>query len=112
MKRLEGLAAARGEKKADLLLKNGRIVDVFSGEIFKGDIAVWGGRVIGFGAYEAREVLDLENRIAAPGFIDAHVHIESAMVGIPGYAAAVLPRGTTSVVIDPHEIANVLGNDG
>jgi len=108
----EGLAAARGEKKADFLLKNGRIVDVFSGEIFKGDIAVSGGRILGFGDYQAEQVLDLENRIAAPGFIDAHVHIESAMVGIPRYAAAVMPRGTTSVVIDPHEIANVLGNEG
>lgn len=112
VKRFEGLAAVRGEKKADFLLKNGRIVDVFSGEIFQVDIAVSGGRILVFGDYRAEQVLDLGNRIAAPGFIDSHVHIESAMVGVPGYAAAVMPRGTTSVVIDPHEIANVLGNEG
>jgi adenine deaminase len=106
------ISAARGEVPADLLLANARIVNVYSGEILKGNIAVSGGLIAGIGDYPAREVVDLEGRIVAPGFIDPHLHMESAMVTVSEFARAVLPRGTTTVVADPHEIANVAGADG
>ncbi len=106
------IAAARGEAPVDLLLTNARIVNVFSGEVLPGAIAVAGGLIAGIGEYPARSVVDLEGRIVAPGFIDAHLHMESAMVTVSEFARAVLPRGTTTVVADPHEIANVAGADG
>lgn len=106
------IAAARGEEPADLLLKNARLVNVLSGEIHAADVAVAGGRVLGWGAYEAREVVDVGGRFVCPGFIDAHVHLESAMVRPAEFARAVVPRGTTAVCTDPHEIANVLGLEG
>lgn len=106
------IAAARGETPADLLLKNARVVNVFSNEIHPADVAVFKGHVIGFGPYESRETVDLQGRLLCPGFIDAHVHIESSMVTVPEFARAVVPRGVTAVVTDPHEIANVLGLDG
>ncbi|MGY4707443.1 adenine deaminase [Candidatus Bipolaricaulota sp. J31] len=105
-------AAAKGEKPADLLFVNARIVDVLSGEIRRGELAVAGGYVVGFGAREARRVMDLEGKYVVPGFIDAHVHIESSQVSPAEFARAVLPHGTTCVVADPHEIANVLGLRG
>jgi adenine deaminase len=103
---------ASGEGKADLLIKNGRVVNVFSGEIEKKDIAIFGGMIIGFGDYRAKKIIDVEGDFLCPGLIDGHVHIESSMVTIPEFARAVLPNGTTTVVIDPHEIANVLGQKG
>jgi adenine deaminase len=106
------IAAARGEEAADLLLKNAHLVNVLSGEIHAADVAVAGGRVLGFGPYEAREVVDLEGRFLCPGLLDAHVHLESAMVRPAEFARAVIPRGTTGVFTDPHEIANVLGLAG
>lgn len=106
------IAAARGEEPADLLLKNARLVNVLSGEIHAADVAVAGGQVLGWGAYEAREVVDVEGRFVCPGFLDAHVHLESAMVRPAEFARAVVPRGTTGVFTDPHEIANVLGLEG
>lgn len=106
------IAAARGEEPADLLLKNARLVNVLSGEIHAADVAVAGGQVLGWGAYEAREVVDVEGRFLCPGFLDAHVHLESAMVRPAEFARAVVPRGTTGVFTDPHEIANVLGLEG
>jgi len=106
------IQVARGEVEADLLLKNAQVVNVFSGDIHAADVAISRSWVVGFGEYRARKVIDLQNRYLAPGFIDAHVHIESSMVSVPEYARAVVPRGTTTVVIDPHEIANVLGLDG
>ncbi|MGB7920733.1 MAG: amidohydrolase family protein, partial [Desulfobacterales bacterium] len=108
----ETIRCARGETPADLLLKGGRIVDVFSGEIVTGDIAVKEGTIVGIGPYRARQTVDLDGRIVTPGFIDAHVHIESAMTGITAFARAVAAHGTTTVVADPHEIANVLGVEG
>src|SRR5512139_3905616 len=108
----EKIRAASGDGKADLLIKNGRVVDVFSGEIENRDVAIFGGVIIGFGDYQAREVIDVKGDFLCPGLIDGHVHIESSMVTIPEFARAVLPNGTTSVVIDPHEIANVLGKEG
>jgi adenine deaminase len=110
------LAAARGDEPVDLLLRNARLVNVLSGEIHAADIAVTDGLVVGWedGGTErpARRVLDLAGRFAAPGFIDAHVHIESSMVPPAEFARAVVPRGVTTVITDPHEIGNVLGLDG
>ncbi len=104
---------ARGDEPAHLLLKNARLVNVLSGEILKTDVAVVRSRIVGVGqGYEAQEVIDLEGAYLAPGFIDAHVHIESSMAPPSEFARTVVPRGTTTVVTDPHEIANVLGLDG
>jgi adenine deaminase len=106
------IAVARGEETADLLLKNAQLVNVLSGEIHPADIGIYDGRVIGFGQYHARHVVDLGGRLVCPGLMDAHVHIESSMVQPAEFARAVVPHGTTSVICDPHEIANVLGMDG
>jgi adenine deaminase len=103
---------ARGDEPADTLLQNGKIINVFTGEIIETDIAIAHSRIVGLGHYEARHSVDLRGRYVAPGLIDSHVHIESAMVPPPEFARAVVPRGTTTVVTDPHEIANVLGLEG
>jgi len=108
----EMIRVARGEVTADILLRNARIVNVFSGEIHEGHVAIAHSRIVGLGEYPAEQEIDLAGHYLCPGFIDAHVHIESSMVSIPQFTRAVLPRGTTSVVADPHEIANVLGLDG
>lgn len=108
----ELISAARGEIEIDLLLEGAEIVNTLSGELHRADVAVHRGRVVGFDCYSAKETIDLRGFILSPGFIDGHVHIESAMVTVPEYARAVVPKGTTSVIIDPHEIANVLGMDG
>ena len=106
------IAVARGEEPADLWLRNAQVVNVLSADIHPADVAIHGGRVVGFGQYEARQTIDLEGRYLCPGFIDAHVHLESSMVQPSEFARAVVPHGTTAVVTDPHEIANVLGLDG
>ncbi|MDI6873029.1 adenine deaminase [Candidatus Solincola sp.] len=106
------LEVARGEGEADLLLVGGRVVNVFTGEIGEYPVAVAGGRIAGFGERPAREVLDLKGAFLCPGFIDGHVHIESSMIALPEFARAVVPRGTTAVVTDYHEVANVLGAEG
>ncbi|HEX2223649.1 MAG TPA: adenine deaminase [Thermoanaerobaculia bacterium] len=107
------LAVARGDEPADLLLRNARLINVFSAEIYRTDIALSGGLIAGLGAgYAARQSLDLDGRYVAPGLIDAHVHIESSMVTAAEFARAVVPRGVTTVITDPHEIANVLGLAG
>ncbi|MEI6158033.1 MAG: amidohydrolase family protein, partial [Atribacterota bacterium] len=108
----ERIAVAHGERKVDLLLKNARIVDVFSGNIYRGNIAIHQDLIVGIGDYDAENTMDLYGQLVAPGFFDAHVHIESSMITIPEYAKTVMPLGTTSVIIDPHEIANVLGLEG
>ncbi|MBI5552901.1 MAG: adenine deaminase [Desulfobacterales bacterium] len=106
------IEAARGDRPVDLLLHNARLVNVFLGAVIETDIAISDGFIVGFGPYDALQTVDLQGRYVAPGFIDAHVHIESALVGPAEFARAVLPRGTTAVVADPHEIANVLGTAG
>jgi len=106
------IAVARGEEPADLLLKNAQLVNVLSGEIHPADVAVYDGKVVGFGTYQASNVVDLEGRFVCPGLMDAHVHLESSMVQPAEFARAVVPLGTTSVICDPHEIANVLGLGG
>ena len=104
------LAVARGDAPADLVLRDARIVNVFSGDIERGDVAIAGDTIAGVGGrYEGRDVIDLAGAYLAPGLIDAHVHIESSLCTPPHFAAAVLPHGVTSVVTDPHEIANVAG---
>jgi adenine deaminase len=106
------LSVARGEQRAELLFKNARVVNVFSGEIHKTNVAVEDGRVIGFGDYKATKVIDLKGAYLAPSLIDGHFHVESSMLTAPEFARAVVPHGTGAVVIDPHEYANVLGLDG
>src|SRR5882672_5656125 len=106
------LSVARGEQRAELLFKNARVVNVFSGEIHKTNVAVEDGRVIGFGDYQAKRVIDLKGSYLAPSLIDGHFHVESSMLTAPEFARAVVPHGTGAVVIDPHEYANVLGLDG
>ena len=103
---------AAGKEPVDLLLRNARIVNVFNGRIMPGNIAVKDGWIVGIGDYAALESRDLKGRYVAPGLIDAHVHIESAMVGVPEFSRTVAACGTAAVVADPHEIANVLGTAG
>ena len=106
------LAIARGEQPAELLFKNARLVNVLSGEIHPANVAVDDGRVVGFGDYKARRVINLRGSYLAPSLIDGHFHVESSMLTAPEFARAVVPHGTGAVVIDPHEYANVLGLDG
>jgi adenine deaminase len=108
----EIIKAAHGEKPVDLLLTNARIINVFAGEVVPGAVAVSDGMIVGFGQYEAKNVVDLKGRYVAPGFIDGHVHIESSMTCVSEFARAVVVHGTTTVAADPHEIANVLGSAG
>lgn len=106
------ISYARGERPADLLLKNAQLVNVAAGEVHPADVAVAEGVIVGWGGYEAKTTVDLGGRYLLPGFIDGHVHLESSMVSVPEFTRAVLPHGTTTVVADPHEIANVLGIEG
>lgn len=103
---------AAGRKKAQLVIRNGLVVDIFSHEIIKGSVAVDGGIIIGIGAYEGEKEIDADGAYLIPGLIDSHVHIESSLSTPPQFAAAVMPRGTTTVIADPHEIANVSGIEG
>ena len=113
MKLAHFLPIARGDEPADLALRNGRVINVFTGEIIKTDIAIASDRIVGVGpGYKAKKELDLGGRYVCPGLIDAHVHIESSMVTPPQFARAVVVRGTTTAITDPHEIANVTGADG
>ncbi len=110
---LHTLAVARGDAPADLLLRNGRVVNVFTGEILAADIAIAGAWIAAVGqGYAARDQRDLDGQFVVPGLIDAHVHIESSMAGPPQFARAVVPHGVTTVITDPHEIANVAGAAG
>jgi adenine deaminase len=106
------LAVARGDEPADLVLRGARVLSVFTREWLEADVAVVDGAIAGIGAYEGEHVLDLSGRYLVPGFIDAHVHVESSKLMVDEFARLVLPFGTTAVVADPHEIANVLGTDG
>ena len=106
------LSVARGEQPAELLFKNARLVNVLSGEIHEANIAVDDGRVVGFGDYKAKRIVNLRRAYLAPSLIDGHFHVESSMLTAPEFARAVVPHGTGAVVIDPHEYANVLGLDG
>ncbi len=110
---VDRLAAARGDTKAHLVLRNARLVNVISGEIYPTDIVIHDRHVVALGAgYEGRREVDLTGKFVTPGLIDAHVHIESSLVTPAEFARAVLPHGVTTVITDPHEIANVLGLEG
>jgi len=106
------MAVARGDEPADLVLKGGHVLSVFTREWLDVDVAVTGGHVVGLGSYRGVQTLDVAGGYVVPGFIDAHMHIESSKLMFDQFARAVLPHGTTAVVADPHEIANVLGTDG
>ncbi|MGH2634944.1 MAG: adenine deaminase [Actinomycetota bacterium] len=107
------LAIARGDEPADLVLKGGRALSVFTGELLEADVAFCGEHVAGVGPdYEGIEVADVSGRVLLPGFIDGHMHLESTKLMVDEFARAALPWGTTTVVLDPHEIANVFGLDG
>ncbi|MGC8787626.1 MAG: amidohydrolase family protein, partial [Anaerolineae bacterium] len=108
----ELIQVARSEVEVDLLLKNAQVVNVFSGNIHPADVAIHHSHIVGLGDYRARQVIDLQGQYLCPGFIDGHVHIESSMLRVPEFARVVVPQGTTTVICDPHEIANVLGLDG
>ncbi len=109
----ERIAVARGDFPADLILRNAMLVNVLSDEVYPTDIVISGGDVVALGeGYEAKQVIDLGGRYVCPGLIDAHVHIESSLCTPPEFSRVVLAHGVTSVVTDPHEIANVLGIDG
>lgn len=108
----EVIRAARGEKRVDLLIKNARIINVLSGEIYHSNVAVDGGLIVGFGDYTAVQTIDLEGKYLAPGFLDGHMHMESSMIEPAEFSRVVVPKGTTTVVVDPHEIANVRGIEG
>ena len=111
-KKLRVIAVAAGREPADLVLKNATYVNVFSNELCHGDIAVAEGLIVGMGEYNGTEEVDVSGKIVLPGFVDAHIHLESSLVSPTEFAKAVLPHGTTTVITDPHEIANVMGTDG
>jgi len=106
------ISVAKGEAPADRLLANAKIINVFTGEIEGGNIAIYGDRIAGIGDYQAKEVVDVGGRYIAPGLINGHIHPESSMLDIGQYARAVVPHGTTTLVTDLHEIANVGGLEG
>lgn len=106
------LKMARGAIPAELVLKNGSIVDVFNERLIKSDIAIAKGKILGIGDYQGLKEVDIEDNIISPGFIDGHLHLESAMVKVEEFAAWVISRGTTTIFADPHEISNVAGIEG
>lgn len=106
------IAVAAGREKADLVLKNAKYLNVFSNEFLSGDIAVANGLIAGVGKYDGKTEIDVSGKLVLPGFIDAHIHLESSMVTPAEFAKAVVAHGTTTVITDPHEIANVMGIDG
>ncbi|MCA1055645.1 adenine deaminase [Rossellomorea aquimaris] len=106
------IAVANHERPADLVIKNGQLVDVFNLEITEGDIAISDGMIVGIGPFEGKQVIDADNRYICPSFIDGHVHIESSMVTPAEFSKVVIPHGVTTVITDPHEIGNVAGTEG
>ena len=112
LKKQRIIAAAAGREPADLVLKNATFVNVFSNELSTMDIAVAEGLIVGMGSYQGRSEVDCTGKIVLPGFLDAHIHLESSLVSPTEFVKAVLPHGTTTVVTDPHEIAKVMGTDG
>lgn len=106
------IAVAAGREKADLVLKNAKYLNVFSNEFLCGDIAVANGLIAGVGKYDGKTEIDVSGKLVLPGFIDAHIHLESSMVTPAEFAKAVIAHGTTTVITDPHEITNVMGIDG
>ena len=112
LKKRRIINAAAGREPADLVLKNATYVNVFSNELCHADIAVAEGLIVGMGTYSGKVEADMTGKIVLPGFLDAHIHLESSLVSPKEFVKAVLPHGTTTVITDPHEIANVMGTDG
>ena len=112
LKKQKVIEAASGRKKADLVLKNATFVNVFSNELTTCDIACANGLIVGLGEYDGEVEYDMTGKIVCPGFIDAHIHLESSLVSPKEFVRATLPHGTTTVITDPHEITNVMGTDG
>ena len=112
LKKQRVIEAASGRQKADLVLKNATYVNVFSNELLTCDIAVANGLIVGLGSYEGEVEYDMTGKIVCPGFVDAHIHLESSLVTPKEFVRATLPHGTTTVITDPHEITNVMGTDG
>ena len=106
------IAVARGDEPADLVVRGGSVLSVFTGEWLECDVAIADGTIAGLGSYDGKETIDAHGRFVVPGFIDAHMHLESVKLLVDEFARLVLPLGTTAIVADPHEIANVLGVDG
>jgi adenine deaminase len=106
------VAVARGSEAPDLVLRGGRVLSVFTGEVFQADVAIADGFIVGVGEYDGPETVDVAGMYVLPGFIDGHCHIESSKLNVDSFARAILPSGTTTVVVDPHELANVLGIAG
>src|SRR5262249_15530790 len=106
------LAVARGDEPADVVVRGGRVLSVYTREWLDVDVAIVRGVIAGLGSYDGDEVIDAGGRYVVPGFIDAHMHIESVKLMVDELARLILPLGTTAIVADPHEIANVLGVDG
>ncbi|GHG36101.1 adenine deaminase [Paracoccus aerius] len=106
------IAQARGDEPADLVLRGGRVFDLITGTMMTGDVAICGDRIAGVGAYDGRQVIDVADLTLVPGFIDTHLHVESSLVTPHEFDRCVTPRGVTTAICDPHEIANVIGLDG
>ncbi len=106
------IEAARGTRPCDVVLSGGRIINVFTGEMESGDLGILSGRIVGVGSYEAAEVIDVSGKYLSPGFIESHIHIESSCLVPSQFARGVTARGTTTIIADPHEIANVMGLPG
>ena len=103
------ILTAKGDVRAELVLKNARVINVFTNEIEQADVAIRQGVILGVGHYTGETELDLQGKYVCPGLVDGHIHIESSMLCGPAFEQAVLPHGTTAVVTDPHEISNVAG---
>lgn len=107
------ILAAKGDICADLVLKNGKVINVFTNEFELADVAVCNGKIVGVGnGYKGLKEIDVEGKYICPGLIDGHIHIESSMLCGPAFEQTVMPHGTTAVVTDPHEISNVAGTEG
>ena len=109
---IKQIHTATGKEKAELVLKNANIINVFTNTVVTADVAIDNGYIVGVGKYSGIEEKDLSGKFLCPGFIDGHIHLESSMVSPEEFQAAVMPHGTTAVVTDPHEIANVAGHEG
>ncbi|MFV0384173.1 amidohydrolase family protein, partial [Paracoccus sp. (in: a-proteobacteria)] len=106
------IAQARGDEPADLVLRGGQVLDLITGQMIRGDVAICGGRIAGIGDYRAARVINVTGLTLVPGFIDTHLHVESSLVTPFEFDRCVTPRGVTTAICDPHEIANVIGPEG
>lgn len=106
------IAQARGDIAADLVLRGGQVFDLITGATIAGDVAICGAHIVGIGEYDGARVIDVSGLTLVPGFIDTHLHVESSLVTPHEFDRCVTPRGVTTAICDPHEIANVIGLEG